>query len=70
MRIVPHCGYWDTTSYPVGGCFHRAGEDGLIVTVIRTFPRTKSTQFCDMEGVTENKSKVVFQSDNADEVKE
>jgi len=24
MRIKPGCGYWNTTHYPIGGCFARA----------------------------------------------
>ena len=36
MKIKPKCGYWLTTKYPIGGCFKRAGADGVeIAEVIR-----------------------------------
>jgi hypothetical protein len=28
-RIKPGHGYWQTTTYPIGGCFRRAGADGV-----------------------------------------
>lgn len=28
------CGYWDVSKYPRGGCFRRAGQDGLTAQVI------------------------------------
>ena len=27
--ILPKHGYWDTTHYPIGGSFRRAGPDGI-----------------------------------------
>lgn len=29
MRIKPKHGYYDITHYPYGGCFRRAGKDGV-----------------------------------------
>lgn len=28
------CGYWDISKFPRGGCFRRAGQDGLTAQVI------------------------------------
>ena len=40
-------GYWDTTLYPLGGCFRRNGETPLEVEITRQFPLFKG---CDTEG--------------------
>lgn len=36
-RIKPGCGYWDCTKYPLGGCFYRAGVNGLEFTAETEF---------------------------------
>lgn len=33
-RIKPKWGFWDTTSYPYGGKFSRAGTEGLQVAEV------------------------------------
>lgn len=44
MRINKGQGYWQTTHYPIGGCFRRAPEGGVEVTeVVREFPLYKGT---------------------------
>jgi len=36
MRIKPKCGYWQTSSFPIGGDFRRAGTEGVkVVEIIR-----------------------------------
>lgn len=48
MRIEPGHGYWDTTHYPIGGSFKRAGDDGKeIQEVIRRF--ASRCKGCDIE---------------------
>lgn len=48
MKLKSGYGYWDTTIYPIGGCFKRAFDDGkLIKRVIREIkPPYKG---CDIE---------------------
>lgn len=62
-RIKPGCGYWETTAYPIGGCFRRAGIEGVgIVSVVRGLADFKSyTRYgCDEEGMTEDGRKVCY----------
>ena len=47
-------GYWDTTHYPIGGCFCRADRSGLpavYITVRRKFP---SCHGATLDGVTQD----------------
>ena len=47
MRLKPGHGYWDTTRYPIGGSFKRAGDEGKeIQEIIKHFDRYKG---CDIE---------------------
>jgi len=58
QRIKPGYGYWDTTSYPIGGSFRRAGADGVpIVEVLRSFDTYKG---CNREGLTSDGRKVAY----------
>ena len=43
-RLKPGHGYWDTTYYPIGGCFHRAGAFGMALDDIK--PMDKSYKGC------------------------
>ena len=39
MTLRAGYGYWDTTYYPIGGCFRRAGSEGKqIDRIVRQFP--------------------------------
>ena len=62
VRIEPRYGYWDTTDYPIGGCFRRAGAEGLAVEVTRTFPWCHG---CNTEGRTADGRTVAFDSSHA-----
>jgi hypothetical protein len=44
IRLKAGYGYWDTTYYPIGGCFHRALVSGLILTDIE--PMDRPTKGC------------------------
>lgn len=66
MRIKPGYGYWATDSFPIGGSFHRAGKDGLvIVEVLRDFPKYKGAN---REGKTADGRKVAFDVAHTEEV--
>ncbi len=61
-RLRPKHGYWDTTGYPLGGCFRRAPSDGLVISeVIRTFPMTHGAN---EEGRTASGATVCYDSGN------
>ncbi len=32
--LKPGCGYWETTNYPLGGCFRRAGQEEIPVKMV------------------------------------
>lgn len=49
-------GFYLTDQYPIGGSFHRSGED-LQITVERTFPYFHGTN---AEGKDQNGRKVAF----------
>lgn len=64
MRIKPGHGYYDVTSYPLGGAFRRAGESGLeIVEITRTFKRFHG---CDTQGKAADGRAVAFASEHTD----
>jgi len=68
-RIKPGYGYWDTTSYPLGGCFGRAGEDGVnIVKITRgpnDYPGLRS-KGCDEEGLTDDGHRVCYATEHTE----
>lgn len=55
-EIKPGCGYWDTTHFPLGGCFKRCGAEPLPVEAIGAPVKTRQygylMQFRDCEGNT------------------
>lgn len=65
MRIKPGYGYYDCTSYPLGGSFHRTGNTGLeVIGELRAIkPKTHG---CDTYGQTADGRKVAFDSANTD----
>ncbi len=64
-RLKAGYGYWDTTYYPIGGSFHRVGENGIvIVKVLRSFERYKGVN---EEGLTEDNRKVCYDSSHTEE---
>ena len=68
-RIKPGYGYWDTTRYPLGGCFARAGRDGVgIVRVARSLKEypVRSSMGCDEEGVTEDGRHVCYATEHTE----
>lgn len=64
-RIKPGYGYWDTTKYPIGGCFARAPADGLLVTVTGPpiYPRVHG---CNERGRTEDGRTVAYSTDTTE----
>ena len=38
-RLKAGYGYWDTTYYPIGGCFRRASAGGQVLTNIEPIDR-------------------------------
>ncbi|MBE3088415.1 MAG: hypothetical protein IMZ71_04810 [Chloroflexi bacterium] len=67
-RIKTGFGYWDTTNFPIGGSFARAGNGGLTVEVQRTFPRCQSSHGTNAEGKTADGRKVAFDTADAEPV--
>ena len=45
-RIMSGYGYWETTYYPIGGCFRRAGKDGREVVSVQ--PLDRFTKGCNV----------------------
>lgn len=67
MRIKPGFGYWDVTSYPLGGSFHRAPAAGLkIVKIERIYPRGLNTHGTNAVGVTADGRKVAFDTNHTE----
>ena len=58
MTIKPGYGYFDTTNYPVGGCFLRAGANGVPLVSITEWGERQ--QGCNASGITEDGRKVAF----------
>lgn len=63
MRIKPKCGYWDCTNYPIGGCFCRAGKngveiDGHSISIMATY------RGCDVLAVTDDGRKVAVNGEH------
>lgn len=56
-RIKPRYGYYETSDYPIGGCFRRAGELGVPITVTRVF---ESYHGCNAEGTNLDGKSVAF----------
>jgi hypothetical protein len=67
-RIKPGAGFWDTTRYPIGGKFDRAGALGLKVNVVRTFKRSQSSHGTDAEGITLDGRTIAFDTAEAVEI--
>lgn len=68
-RIKAGFGYWDTTIYPLGGCFKRAGVDGVeIVKVLRDLRQfsLSARRGCDEEGLTADGRKVCYSTANCE----
>tara|TARA_Y100000034_G_scaffold80818_1_gene96923 strand:- start:378 stop:3401 length:3024 start_codon:yes stop_codon:yes gene_type:complete len=62
-------GFWDTTSYPIGGKFDRVTDaKGLEVTVLRTFKPSNQTKMTNTEGETADNRKIAFKSSLIEEV--
>ena len=51
IYVRPGCGFWDITSYPIGGCFDRAGHESVPVKV-EGFYKTP-IRGCDIYGTVE-----------------
>lgn len=65
-RIRPGYGFWRTDHYPIGGCFDRAGSDGVVLKeVLRTFQDFNGVN---TEGRTLKGERVAFSSDHTDTV--
>jgi hypothetical protein len=65
MRIKPGCGYWKIDHYSIGGCFARAGEDGVeIASITREFsPPVKG---CNRTAVTVAGEKIAFHTEQSE----
>ena len=47
MRLKPGTGYYDTTDFPIGGAFRRAGDDGKDIAEV-TRKLSPSYQGCNI----------------------
>ena len=69
VTIKPGCGYWDTTQYPLGGCFRRVARDsnGLRVSVLgQVDPPFKGVDTFGTVDSPDGRVSVAFQMRNAD----
>jgi hypothetical protein len=59
LHLMAGSGYWDLTSYPIGGDFHRAPRDAdlLVVCVGEISPPIRG---CDRVGHLENGRRIAF----------
>jgi hypothetical protein len=65
MRIKAGYGYWKTDSYPIGGCFARAGESGVeIARITREFK--PSVKGCNREALTTMGEKIAFHTEHTE----
>ena len=58
MKIKAGCGYYKTDIYPIGGCFNRAGIEGLEVINVMIMP--KKVHGCNAYGITLKGERVAF----------
>ena len=61
LFLKPGHGYWNTTHYPLGGCFRRVGNEPLKIEVTGTIDRI-AAKGCDTTGKLENGDTVAFDS--------
>lgn len=64
MKIQAGYGYWDCTIHPIGGCFRRAGNDGVVIqrVVEKIDPPVRG---CNAIGITDGSPhRVAFHLDN------
>ena len=63
MRMKPGYGYWETTRYPIGGCFRRAPKTGNLLEVTDIEPLDKPYKGCTHSGRIE-KETIAFDLDH------
>lgn len=64
LQLKPGYGYWDFTSYPVGGCFRRNGHaEYSPMTITDVEPLESRACGCDCIGRVGNRS-VAFKREN------
>lgn len=67
-RIKAGCGYWDTTNYPYGGKFCRAGSGGqLLSSVGEPYSRYNDGTVKEYKCTIDNKRVVVVRADFIEE---
>lgn len=58
--VKPGHGYWDCTAYPIGGCFRRAGSQGVrVVEVLSTHKRMEGKGTTEI-GLTADGRKIAY----------
>lgn len=63
VAVIPKgFGFWDTTHFPIGGAFRRAGFGG--VRLVSFTPLAAPVKGCDHEGVTTTGKRVAFRLSN------
>ena len=65
LNLRPGYGYWDITSYPIGGSFHRTPKStSLLVTRVEI---VKSYKGANRTGYLENGNKIAFAYSSTEE---
>ena len=65
LTLKPGCGYWDCTSYPIGGSFLRAPAEGLEITEVEPLP--DRPRGCGCVGKTADGRRVAFKPELTEE---
>jgi hypothetical protein len=72
QRIKPGYGYWDVTSYPLGGCFCRAGDGdvvqgtGVVLVSVEPTKLGRNNYGVDSVGTTTDGRRVAFHSSHTE----
>jgi len=58
LLLNQNTGYWDTSNFPIGGCFRRCGKDGLVIKNVEYLSCV--VHGCNAKGITNDGRKVAF----------
>jgi len=70
MKLKPGYGYYDTTNYPLGGCFRRVPRDGPPMSIVKfeTIDKDllKRAHGMNATGETEDGIRIAFNTDSTE----